>query len=189
MLSANIRRASDNVAFDGDGDGIAGGNFILGDDEEENFFALFGDTDGDRLVGVTEFGQFRSSFGKASGDPAYNGLFEFDGDNAVGIADFGQFRSRFGQPKMILFKDTPSKLDYSRDSFSQSMGQSSSPWARVTYDTDATRLTVSVNANVPDNGISQQHWCIHQRRVLEDSQHGVHAGDARYSNHRSARRI
>ena len=146
LLATNIRRSSDNVAFDGDGDGIAGGNYILGDDEEENFFALFGDTDGDRLVGVTEFGQFRSSFGKASSASGYNALFDFEGDNLVGVSDFGQFRSRFGQPKLALFQDKPAKLDYSRDSFSQSMGMSSSPWARVTYDTDATRLTVTVNS-------------------------------------------
>ena len=146
VLSANIRRSSDNVAFDGDGDGIAGGNFVLGDDEEENFFALFGDTEGDRLVGIAEFGQFRSSFGKSSSALGYNGLFDFDGDNVVGVSDFGQFRSRFGQAKLALFQDKPAKLDYSRDSFSQSLGMSSSPWARVTYDTDATRLTVTVNS-------------------------------------------
>ncbi len=99
ILGANVRQVSDNAAFDGDNDGNAGGDYVLGDEEADNFFALFGDTNGDRLVGVAEFGEFRGSFGKLSSDSGFNALFDYDGDGAVGIADFGQFRSRFGKPK------------------------------------------------------------------------------------------
>ncbi len=67
--------------------------------EADKFFALFGDTNGDNLVGIAEFGQFRSTFGKLSTAVGYNDLFDYDRDGAVGVSDFGQFRSRFGKPK------------------------------------------------------------------------------------------
>ncbi len=150
VLSANVRRTSDNAAFDGDGDGQPGGNYVLGDDETDNFFALYGDTNGDRLVGVAEFGEFRSTFGRSSSDSAFNSLFDFEGDAVVGVSDFGQFRSRFGKPKFQFFEDQPAQLDFSRSSFS-SRWVTSSPWARVTYDTTATKLTVTVNAKFDAN--------------------------------------
>ena len=86
--------------LDINGDGVGGDTYRIGTREADNFFSLYGDTDGDGLVGVTEFGQFRIAFGKSVGQPGYNGLFDYDGDAAVGISDFGQFRSRFGKPKM-----------------------------------------------------------------------------------------
>ena len=83
-------------------DGTGGDSLVIGDDEADNFFALFGDTNGDGLVSVAEFGQFRSAFGKTSSDVGYNILFDFEGDGVVGISDFGQFRSRFGKPKLVF---------------------------------------------------------------------------------------
>ena len=85
--------------LDVNSDGIGGDTYKFGDDEADAFFALYGDTDGDGLVGVSEFGQFRSTFGKAPTDSGYNALFDFDGFG-IGVADFGQFRSRFGKPKI-----------------------------------------------------------------------------------------
>ncbi len=35
---------------------------MIGAAEADNYFALFADTSGDGIVGVTEFGQFRTSF-------------------------------------------------------------------------------------------------------------------------------
>ncbi len=88
--------------LDTNGDGVGGDTYVLGAVEADNFFAQFGDTSGDGLVGVAEFGQFRSSFGKLSSDAGFDVRFEFDGDGAVGVSDFGQFRSRFGKPKMTF---------------------------------------------------------------------------------------
>ncbi len=87
---------------DFNGDGVGGDTLVLGAAEADNFFALYGDTNGDGLVGIAEFGQFRNSFGKLVGDPAYNQLFDFENDGAVGVGDFGQFRSRFGKPKLAF---------------------------------------------------------------------------------------
>ncbi len=81
-------------------DGVGGDSYTLGTVEADNFFALYGDTNGDGVVGIAEFGQFRSAFGKLSSDPGYNALVDFDSDGAIGVSDFGQFRSRFGKPKL-----------------------------------------------------------------------------------------
>ncbi len=86
--------------LDANGDGVGGDQVLLGSAESDNFFALYGDVSGDGLVGVTEFGLFRSTFGRGSSDVGYDARFEYEGDNVIGVSDFGQFRSRFGKPKM-----------------------------------------------------------------------------------------
>lgn len=88
--------------LDTNSDGVGGDVFTLGSVEADNFFATFGDTSGDGVVGVAEFGEFRSSFGKSSSDIGYDVRFDFEGDAAIGVSDFGQFRSRFGKPKMTF---------------------------------------------------------------------------------------
>ncbi len=88
--------------LDSNGDGQTGDITTIGSSEADKFFALYGDTDGDGIVGVAEFGQFRSTFGKSVGQSGYNEVFEYDGDAIVGVSDFGQFRSRFGKPKLLF---------------------------------------------------------------------------------------
>ena len=83
-------------------DGTGGDSRVLGATEADQYFALYGDTNGDGQVGVSEFGQFRSSFGKTSTQAGYNALFDFELDLTIGVADFGQFRSRFGKPKLAF---------------------------------------------------------------------------------------
>ncbi len=85
--------------LDINGDGVGGDLRVIGAVEADNFFALFGDTNGDGIVGVAEFGQFRTAFGKTSANAGYNELFDYEQDGTVGVSDFGQFRSRFGKPK------------------------------------------------------------------------------------------
>ena len=99
--STRVRRAGTQLELDGDANGLAGGDFVRGTSATDNFFAYYGDTNGDGAVGVAEFGQFRTSFGKQPTDVGYNLLFDYDA-GGVGVADFGQFRSRFG--KSILFE-------------------------------------------------------------------------------------
>ncbi len=73
---------------------------VIGGVESDGFFALFADIDGDGILGIIDFGQFRSAFGKNSNTPGYNFLFDFDDDGVIGIVDFGQFRARFGKQKL-----------------------------------------------------------------------------------------
>jgi hypothetical protein len=59
------------------------------------FHRLFGDVDGNKAVNNADFGLFRNSFGKSSGDAGFNRAFDFDNNGVVNNADFGQFRNRF----------------------------------------------------------------------------------------------
>ncbi len=90
-----IQSASTGQLMDGDSDGVAGGNYVFGDTEDDAFFRLYADIDGDRDVDGLDFGQFRPTFFKSSGDANYNRDFDFDNDGDVDGIDFGQFRIRF----------------------------------------------------------------------------------------------
>ncbi len=91
----------DDQYLDIDGDGQQNDFLTIGDEEADQYFALYADTDGDGLVGIAEFGEFRQTYYKSSTEVGYNELMDFDGV-AVGIADFGKFRQRYGKPKMIF---------------------------------------------------------------------------------------
>ena len=98
IQGGRILRAGNRL--DANQDGIGGDVVVRGALETDNFFALYGDTNGDGVLGIAEFGQFRTAFGKLQGDPSYNRLFDYEGDGAISVSDFGQFRSRFGKPKI-----------------------------------------------------------------------------------------
>lgn len=95
---SKIRNGELQADFNGDGTG--GDGLVIGAAETDNFFALYGDTNGDGLVGIAEFGEFRASFGKTDQEAGYNALLDYDRDGAIGVSDFGQFRSRFGKAKL-----------------------------------------------------------------------------------------
>jgi hypothetical protein len=71
-------------SLDGDGDGVAGGDFGM------NLYRLFGDADGNRIVDAADLALFRAAFG--SGDPT----FDVDGDGTVNQTDLAAFRANFG---------------------------------------------------------------------------------------------
>ncbi|MEM9643524.1 MAG: choice-of-anchor I family protein [Planctomycetota bacterium] len=71
-------------------------DFVFGDESEEDFFALFGDADGNGSVNIFDFVAARSAF---LGGP-YNAAFDFDGDGNTGLMTGGfddvlQFLSNF----------------------------------------------------------------------------------------------
>lgn len=83
--------------LDGDGDGTAGGNFVLVGDPAAaapggRLIRLFGDADGDGDVDAVDFGAFRVAFGGSN-----NTAMDFDSDGDVDAMDFSRFRQRFGQ--------------------------------------------------------------------------------------------
>ncbi|MEL7500230.1 MAG: choice-of-anchor Q domain-containing protein, partial [Planctomycetota bacterium] len=73
-------------SLDGDGDGDAGGNAT------DDFFRLFGDSNGDGTVNIIDFFQFRNAFGNSELDER----FDVNGDGVINVLDFFQFRNRFG---------------------------------------------------------------------------------------------
>lgn len=83
------------LELDGDADGIAGGDFVFGDEALDQFFRLFGDADSDRDVDNRDFLRFRVAFRTTDSDPDYKWHFDFDGDGDVDNLDFIKFRIRF----------------------------------------------------------------------------------------------
>ena len=83
--------------LDADQDGIGGDSLVLGDQETDKFFALYGDLNGDRILALSELTQFRAAYGSASGQTAFRPLFDYDGNNNINLADLLQFRSRYGR--------------------------------------------------------------------------------------------
>src|SRR5262249_5071622 len=84
-----------NGALDGDGDGAAGGDFVLaGDPAANGLFRLFGDADGNGVVDALDLFRFRQAFGTTT----FLTLspFDFDGSGTVDALDLFRFRTRFG---------------------------------------------------------------------------------------------
>jgi hypothetical protein len=73
------------------------GTFMGANYASSGIYRLFGDINGDRAVDTADLFAFRQSFGKVSGDTAYNMAFDFNNDGSVDTSDLFQFRLRFGQ--------------------------------------------------------------------------------------------
>ncbi|QDV40460.1 Calx-beta domain protein [Stieleria neptunia] len=90
-----VRRTGTSVSLDGDGDGLRGGDYVIGTSATDQFFALYGDSDGDRDVDGQDYGRFGLTFLKTAGTPGFNPDLDFDGDGDVDGQDYGQFGLRF----------------------------------------------------------------------------------------------
>jgi hypothetical protein len=92
-LTVRADRVHDGVGreLDGDGDRLPGGNRV------DNFFRLFGDSDGDRDVDLLDLGRFLSTFGRRQGDPDFLDYMDFNGDDRVGLIDLVAFAGRLGR--------------------------------------------------------------------------------------------
>jgi putative intracellular protease/amidase len=78
------------VALDGDRDGVAGGN------ARDNFFRLFGDSDGDRDVDAADRDRFRAWRKKSEAGVGYHYMFDADVDRDIDAADATEFYARYG---------------------------------------------------------------------------------------------
>lgn len=86
---------SAGVQLDADADGVAGGNFVFGDEESDNFFRLYGDTDGNRIVNVFDLLAFRRTFLETEGSDDFNPQLDSDGDGIINVFDLLEFRRNF----------------------------------------------------------------------------------------------
>ena len=93
ILSSQV--LANSVPLDGDSNGVAGGDYLFGSVETDDFFRFFGDGDGDRDVDLEDFGGFGLTFRRRDGDPAFDSRFDTDLDGDVDLEDFGQFGLRF----------------------------------------------------------------------------------------------
>jgi uncharacterized repeat protein (TIGR03803 family) len=84
VTAADVTGSSSGVA-------MSGGNQLFA------FDRLFGDADGNGTVNNADYFQFKNAFGKSSGSPGYNPIFDYDANGIVNNADYFQFKERFGQ--------------------------------------------------------------------------------------------
>lgn len=85
------------VAFDGDEDGVAGGDQVVGNQRTDAFFALFGDHDGDADVDRFDLQAFAAAYQTELTDTDFDGRFDWNGDEAIDALDYAAFRRRFGR--------------------------------------------------------------------------------------------
>ncbi|PAY17988.1 hypothetical protein CKO51_18440 [Rhodopirellula sp. SM50] len=89
---------ADQVVTPGDNamrsDVVFGGQ-TAGQPNNDDFFRLFGDTDGDGDVDGQDYGRFGLSFLRLSGDPNYDSDLDYDLDGDVDGQDYGRFGLRF----------------------------------------------------------------------------------------------
>lgn len=89
LLVAAAQVSAFDGTLDGNGDGVAGDNYVSPAAGPGRVFRLFGDADGNGQVGIADFLAFRLAF--LSPGPQ----FDFDNNGTVDAADFLQFRLRF----------------------------------------------------------------------------------------------
>jgi subtilase family serine protease len=98
VLSGSIADVN-GAALDGDGDGVAGGDYVSPPDTYGGtglrLYRLFGDVNGDGVVDATDVGQLKSTFNRNSSDPLYLWYLDADNSGAVDASDIGQFKTRF----------------------------------------------------------------------------------------------
>ena len=88
---------SSGAAYDANDDGVAGGEFVYGDTETDNFFRFFGDGDGNRGVDIFELLSFRRAFNANDGDQEFDARYDSNGDGTVNVFDLLAFRRNFGE--------------------------------------------------------------------------------------------
>jgi hypothetical protein len=90
------------LSLDGDNDGVAGGDFYFGRTAEDNivatdnFFRMFGDTDGDRDVDAFDTARFNAVFQlwrQGTWTPI-SYMFDIDGDSYLDMFDSTHFNAR-----------------------------------------------------------------------------------------------
>ncbi|MCR9294074.1 MAG: PKD domain-containing protein [bacterium] len=88
ILATYVRDQQGN-AFDGDGDGIAGGDAV------DEFFRFYGDANGDRMVDNIDLFGFRRTYRKTNNDLFFDESFDVDGDGDVDNIDLFLFRRNY----------------------------------------------------------------------------------------------
>jgi hypothetical protein len=97
LTALAVAVSASGVSLDGNGDGIAGDDFVFADAwQVGGLFRLFGDFNGDRTVNITDLTAFRNAFGATTADGNYQPLLDFNGDGVINLTDLTQFRNRFG---------------------------------------------------------------------------------------------
>jgi subtilisin-like proprotein convertase family protein len=84
------------LPLDGNGDGTAGDAYSLVGDENNGFYKIAADYNGDRGVSVFDFPSLSYWFGTPVGPTGAPQYMDLNDDQGVSIFDFGRFASNFG---------------------------------------------------------------------------------------------
>ncbi len=82
-------------AFDGDQNGTPGGDLVFGASSDDNFYRLFGDGTGDRIVNVFDLLALRQAYLSEDGDSEFNASFDSNNDGSINVFDLLRFRQNY----------------------------------------------------------------------------------------------
>ncbi len=83
------------ATLDGNNNGVAQGS--PADDVFENFFRLFGDSNGDRKVDSTDSTAFQAAYRSVDGMPNYRNYFDINNDHLIDTPDYYEFLRRMNR--------------------------------------------------------------------------------------------
>lgn len=95
-FSVRVRASQVVGGLDGNGDGIAGDDYVFNGSTTNGLFRLYGDVNGDGITNAIDFSQFRTTLGASAGQQYYIECLDVDNSGVVNAFDFSQFRPRFG---------------------------------------------------------------------------------------------
>lgn len=102
VTGSKVQSLTNNSVFDGNADGVAGGDYTFGSQLVDSFFALFGDSDGNGEVGSADLARAQRAFGKRVGDAGFNAAFDFDGNSEVGSSELLRTRRAFTKKRLAF---------------------------------------------------------------------------------------
>jgi hypothetical protein len=94
--------SNSGLFLDGDGDGAAGGDYVLGNRVSDKFYRLFGDGNGDRVVDTADTTLFTSTYRKLKTDLGFNSAFDSDDDGDVDATDYAFMRNQLNKTMSFL---------------------------------------------------------------------------------------
>lgn len=75
---------------------VVDGAMMANDYTSQPFYRLFGDSNGDRTVDGTDYGEFGNAYNTTYPNNGYQYHFDFNGDGVIDASDLAEFNSRFG---------------------------------------------------------------------------------------------
>ena len=77
-------------------------DFVFGDEEADDFFAMYGDVNGDRTVSVLDLLMFRRAYRTQQGDDDYDATLDYNGDGQINALDLLRFRQKYRKTLQYL---------------------------------------------------------------------------------------
>ena len=74
----------------------AGNRYVFGADAADNFFQLYGDTNGDRVVSIPDLLDFRMAYASRTGQPSFQPELDANNSGVIDLPDLIAFRNTYG---------------------------------------------------------------------------------------------